>query len=380
MAKLRKIHGQESWTLSTPEVEAAVTKTGGHLGPVRFRIGTRWLEPFDLAPWADEKVKTDMPPILQVMRGDFFCMPFGGNETPYGKEQFPPHGETANNAWTYQSSTATRLDLSMDTTIRKGRVEKTIELVPGQSALYSRHVVSGVKGAMSFGHHAILKLPAPESGRLSMSKFTYGQVFPGTFEEVVKGGYSILKAGAKFSSLRRVPQVDGKFADLSIYPSREGYEDLVLMGSDPKLPFAWTAMTVPAEGYVWFGLKDPRVLSSTVVWMSNGGRHYAPWSGRHRHAIGLEEVTSNFHFGLAESAKPNALNRAGIPTCVRMQPDKPINVNYIMAVAPIPGGFDIVKSIESSANGKSVTLTSASGKKVTAPINLPFLTATAGES
>jgi len=378
MAKLRKIHGQQSWTFGTAEVEAAVTRTGGHLGPVRFLLGDRWVQPFDLAPWADEKLKIEMPPILRVLRGDFFCMPFGGNEKPYatgqGAEQFPPHGETANSQWKYEASTSQRLALSMETTIRKGRVDKTIELVPGQSALYSQHLISGMKGPMTFGHHAILKLPAPNAGRLSMSKFVFGQVFPGAFEEPAKGGYSILKPGAKFSSLRRVPQVDGKFADLSIYPSREGYEDLVLMGSDAKLPFAWTAMTIPSEGYVWFALKDPRVLRSTVFWMSNGGRHYAPWSGRHRHAIGLEEVTSNFHYGLAESAKLNALNRAGIPTCVRMEPGKPLAVNYIMAVAAIPRGFDIVKTIHPSADGQSVILTSESQMAVTALLNLSFLT------
>jgi hypothetical protein len=378
MAKLQKIHGQPSWTLSTAEVEAAVTKQGGHVGPVRFRIADRWVEPFDLAPWAEEKVKIEIPPILKVMRGDFFCMPFGGNGTAYGAEEHPPHGETANSVWKYESSTASRIELTMETTIRKGQVEKSIEIIPGQTAIYSRNTISGMKGPMCFGHHAILKLPAPNAGRLSMSKFIYGQVFPGAFEEVVKGGYSFLKAGAKFSSLRRVPQVDGKFADLSVYPSREGYEDLVLTGSDAKLPFAWTAMTVAGEGYVWFALKDPRVLRSTVVWMSNGGRHYAPWSSRHRHAIGLEEVTANFHYGLAESAKPNPLTRAGIPTCVRMEPDKPVTVNYIMAVSAIPRGFDIVKNIQASANGKAVVLTSESGKTATAPINLSFLDGVAG--
>jgi hypothetical protein len=107
--------------------------------------------------------------------------------------------------------------------------------------------------------------------------------------------------------------------------------------------------------------------------MSNGGRHYAPWSGRHRHAIGLEEVTSNFAHGLAESVKPNEFSRAGSATWVRLEPKKPLVVNYIMAVAAIPRGFDIVKSIRSGADGKSVVLASASGKKVTAAVNVGFL-------
>ena len=102
--------------------------------------------------------------------------------------------------------------------------------------------------------------------------------------------------------------MDAKSGSRECFESaRDGYEDIVLMASDPKLPFAWTALTVPEHNYVWFALKDPRVLPSTLFWISNGGRHYAPWNGRHRRAIGLEEVVSNFHSGLAESAKPNAL-------------------------------------------------------------------------
>jgi len=374
MSSLTKIQGQKSWTLSTTEVEAAVTRQGGHVAPVRFRIGkNRWVEPFEVAPWAEEKVAAETPEILRVMRGDFFCMPFGGNEKPFKGEQHPSHGETANAAWTLVSGSPQRLDLSMETSIREGRVEKTIQLIPGHSAIYSRHVISGMKGPMALGHHPILKLPTANAGRISTSRFTYGQVFPGDFEDPSKGGYSILKAGAKFTSLRRVPQVDGKLADLTVYPSREGYEDLVMMAADDTLPFAWTALVVAEEGYVWFSLKNPRVLRSTVFWMSNGGRHYAPWNGRHRHAIGLEEVTANFHYGLAESAKSNPINRAGVPTCIQLDPKNPLTVNYIMAMAAIPKGFDIVKTIHSSANGKSVMLTSQSGKSVTTPLDVSFV-------
>jgi len=374
MSSLRKIQGQESWTLATANIEAAVTRQAGHLGPVRFCIGKdRWVEPFAVAPWVKEKQAPELPQLLRVMRGDFFCMPFGGNEKPYRGEVYPPHGETANAPWTFESGTPQRLELSMETTIRKGRVQKIVELVPGHSAIYQQHVISGIKGPMSFGHHPCLKIPVGATGRLSLSRFTYGQVFPGTFENPVTGGYSILKQGAKFRTLQRVPRSDGQFADLSAYPAREGYEDLVLMAADPALPFAWTAIVVPEEGYVWFSLKNPRGLRSTVFWMSNGGRHYAPWSSRHRRVIGLEEVTSNFHFGLAESAASNLLNREGIETCVRMDPKHPFAVNFIMAVAAIPRGFDIVKSIRASADGTSVTLRSKSGKAIQTPLNVAFV-------
>ena len=375
MSSLKKIQGQPSWTLATPEVEAALTRQGGHLAPVRFRIGkNRWVEPFEIAPWAEEKLAPEIPQILRVMRGDFFCLPFGGNATPFRGEQHPAHGETCHSAWTLESSQPHRLDLSMETQARKGRVEKTIELIPGHCAIYSRHIISGMKGPMTLGHHPILKLPGANAGRVSTSRFVFGQVFPDAFEDSAKGGYSILQPGATFTSLRRVPRVDGKFADLSLYPSREGYDDLAMVAADPALPFAWTALVVAEAGYVWFSLKNPRLLRSTIFWMSNGGRYYAPWSGRHRHALGLEEVTANFDHGLAQSVKRNPLNRAGVETCIQLDPKKPLAVPYIMAVAAIPRGFDIVKDIKASANGKSVTLTSASGKSVTVNLNVGFVT------
>jgi len=80
-----------------------------------------------------------------------------------------------------------------------------------------------------------------------------------------------------------------------------------------------------------------------------------------------------FHYGLAESAQANPLNRAGIETCVQLHPKQSLAINFITAVAKAPRGFDVVKSIRSSADGKSVTLTSQSGKAVTMPLNTSFL-------
>jgi hypothetical protein len=373
-AHRRTILSQESWTLCVKDVEAAVTCQAGHLAPVRFRLGRRWVEPFEVAPWAEEKVSKETPQLLRVMRGDFFCMPFGGNQTPFHGEEHPPHGETANNKWRLEASSREQLHLSLQTFVRRGRVDKYIRLVPGHPAIYSRHVISGMAGPMSFGHHPILKIPEGALGRVSLSPFQFGQVFPGQLENPAQGGYSILKPGAKFTTLKRVPRLDGGWADLSVYPDREGYEDLVLLASNPKTPIAWTALTVPEKNYVWFALKDTRTLPSTIFWMSNGGRHYAPWNGRHRRAIGLEEVVSNFHYGLAESARPNPLSRIGVTTSVQLDPHRPLVINYLMAVAEIPRGFDVVKHIQPITGKKQVKIVSKSGKTVFARVDVSFLT------
>jgi hypothetical protein len=372
------VRGQLSWRLASSEVEAFVTEKGGHLGPVTFERRGRKIRPYSVAPWAEEKLDPSLPPIMQVLRGDFFCLPFGGNAKPFRGEKHPVHGETANALWHFESlenrGDRTCLHLSLPTKTRPGRVDKKIFLVKGQNNLYCRHRVSDMRGPMNLGHHAMLKFPdAPGSGRLSTSRFAHGQVLPQPFELPEQGGYSCLKPGAEFDSLEAVPMANGEKADLSRYPARRGFEDLVMLASDDKVSFAWTAVAFPRERFVWFALKDPRVLRETVLWLSNGGRHYPPWSGRHVNVMGLEEVTSFYHLGLAESARQNLFSARGIPTCLRLNARRPLIVNYIMGLAGIPAGFDRVVSIQALPGHRAIELRSASGRRIETPVDLEFV-------
>ena len=366
--------GQPSWRITTGGVEAFVTQTGGQVGPVTFNIGGKKIQPFSVAPWAEEETDRSLLPILKVLRGDFFCMPFGGNATEFKGEKHPVHGETANARWRCESTHAGGVHLSMETKVRRGRVDKHVFVRPGQTAVYQRHVISGMSGPMSFGHHAMLKFPDHAgSGLVSTSRFVSGDVVPVPVEDPAARGYSCLQVGGKFRSLGRVPLANGGFTDLSSYPARRGFEDIVLLQGDDRAPFAWTAVSFPAEGYVWFALKDPRVLRQTVMWISNGGRHYAPWNGRHVNVLGLEEVTSYFHYGLAESVEKNPLCARGHATSVQLDPQNPLTVNYLMAVAAIPGSFDKVASITPARDEQSVILTAGSGSEVVVPLDLSFL-------
>jgi hypothetical protein len=377
------IHGQPSWRLASSSVEAFVTELGGHLGPITFDRKGRKLQPYSVAPWAEEETDPSLPSIIKALRGDFFCLPFGGNTTPFGRERHPIHGETANARWQFRSleTKAGRscLHLSLKTKVRPGQVDKRIWVVDGQNTVYSQHVVTGMSGPMNLGHHAMLKFPdLPGSGFVTTSRFVYGQVFPQAFELPENLGYSWLKPGAEFKSLERVPTQNGETADLTRYPARRGFEDLVMLVSDAKAPFAWTAVSFPRERYVWFALKDPRVLRETVFWLSNGGRHYPPWNSRHINVMGLEEVTSYFHIGLAESACKNPISRKGFPTCLALNPKKPLVVSYIMGMADIPAGFDRVVSIRPVQGNRAILLKSASGKQAQAAVDVSFLQAGAG--
>jgi hypothetical protein len=359
-------------------VEAFITHQGGHLGPVTFDRRRRKIQPYSVAPWVEEKSGDPLIPLLQVLRGDFFCLPFGGNAASFRGEKHPPHGQTANAKWKFEAWERTAashsLHLSLATTARPGRVDKKITLVDGHNAIYCQHIISGMSGPVNLGHHAMLRFPdEPGSGLISTSRFIYGQVCPQPFESPANKGYHSLKTGAEFDALEQVPTLNGEVADLSRYPARRGFEDLVLLVGDEGLPFAWTAVVFPRQQYVWFALRNPRLLRSTIFWISNGGRHYAPWNGRHVNVMGLEDVTSYFHFGLAESARPNPLSQRGYPTVLRLDKKQPLTVPYLMGVALLPQGFNRVQRIEAAPDKQSVAIYSVNGKKVKASIAVDFL-------
>ena len=378
---LKMVQGQPSWRLASPRVEAYVTQAGGHVGPVTFDRRGAKIRPLSVAPWATETLDRKQPPIIRVLRGDFFCLPFGGNATPYRNEKHPVHGETANAKWKIQSLAPDQNDrptlhLSLQTRVRPGRVDKYVSVGTDHDAVYQRHVVSGMSGPMDFGHHAMIRFPdEPGAGVVSTSPFVYGQVFPEPLERPEKRGYSMLKPGAEFKDLRQVPTMTGEPADLTRYPARRGYEDLVMLVADDRAPFAWTAVTFAKHRYAWFALKDPRVLRSTLFWISNGGRHYPPWNGRHVNVMGLEEVTSYFHPGLAESVAENPISKRGYPTHVQLDPDHPLVVNYVFAVAAVPAGFERVEAIEQDDG--AVTLVSGP-HHVRVPVDFSFLSGVDG--
>ena len=372
------LYGQPSWKLTSDCVTAAVTQTGGHLAPVSFRLGRRKVQPFAIAPWWNEKLAPGTPAILRVLRGDFFGLPFGGNATPYLGQHHPAHGDTANRRWRLLGSESldggVTLRLGMKLATFSGQVEKRITLMPGHTAVYQEHIITGVDAPTSLGHHATLEFPErPGAGHFSSSGIIHAQVFVKPGENPETGGYSLLQPGAIITDIKRVPTVTGGFADLSRYPARRGYTDVAIFCADPALPVAWSAVALPVEGYAWFSLRDPKVLASTILWMSNNGRHYPPWNSRHQNVMGVEDITGFFHCGADESARPNVLSRRGVKTSLKPTTRQPLHVRYIMGVVAIPKTFGRVRDIKVEA--KRVTLVGADGTRVATALDTGFIQA-----
>lgn len=374
-----RIHGQDSFLLQTREVELAVTRTGGMLGPVTFfPKADDPIRPYAVAPWTEETLGEDVPPMLRALRGDWFCSAFGENSDPHVGERLPPHGETANRQWfeieRRETSDGCLLRLGVDMPLQGGTCQATTALLANQSVIYQRHDLQGLSGPINPGHHATLMFPnTVGAGRLSFSSLIHAQTY---FEPTARPedrGYSWLKPGAEITDLRAVPCMDGSRTDLSRYPSRRGFEDIAILCADPTQEFAWSAVTFPEQRYVWFALRDPKQLASTLLWFSNGGRHFPPWNGRHVNVMGIEDITAFFHVGAAASCRENFLNQRGVATCLRPDANGRLSIFYIQGVAHIPPDFDRVADIEGHWRDNNIVLRAESGAAVAVRCHLDFL-------
>lgn len=379
----RTTASQPSWILANDDVEVAVTKLGGHMAPVTFDQNSKApIQPYHVSPWQDEGLKDLPAAVLVPLRGDFFCMPFGGNAAARGSEQHVPHGEAATAAWEFVGRTrmpdgTDTLTLTLDTKVRSGRITKELTLVPGQPVVYSRHVIDGFTGPTPLGHHATLAMPEEEGSIVvSVSPFKLGMTCPGVFSDPANREYQSLASGETFTDLARVPSrwKEPAEVDCTRFPVRRGYADLLAVFADEKALAgspAWTAAVNTKDHWVWFALRDPSVLPATVFWIENRGRHGVPWNGRNS-CLGLEDVCAYFAEGLVPSTAPNPLSEQGIRTAIELNAKQPTEIRYAQGAARVPADFDRVKAINFSKPDQ-VTLVADSGATATVPVRHEFV-------
>ena len=377
VAEVRDIRSQRSWVIRNDQVELAVTERGAHMAPVTFyRQEEKPIAPYYVSP----SNGPDQPPgdHPEVMRGDFFCLPFGSNATPYEGERHPSHGETARAKWSLASveteGRRTTIFLAIEPKVRPGKVTRQLSLMDGENVVYDRTEICGYAGKTTLAHHAVLAMPAKDRALLvSASRFVLGMTCPYPFSDPAAGEYQSLEIGAEFRDLSRVPSIykHAPDADCSAFPTRCGYSDLLQLWADPraKRP-AWLAAVNTAENYLWFALKDAHVLPSTIFWMENQGRHGSPWNGTTR-CLGLEDGCMFFDKGIAESCWPNSISAEGLKTCHELAGDRPFVVTYIQGVVRIPEGFGHVRTAEFTPDG--VKFRCATGGEVFARVQHQFL-------
>jgi hypothetical protein len=354
-----------TWSVSNGLVHVDVITEPGHLGTVRFHTSLGPVEPMHVAPWRHEDTDDDLPPMLQTLSGDFFCAPFGDSDVI--PDESRPHGAPANARWHLERQQDDALSLRLEPTILGATLHKHVTLRPNHPVVYQEHVFENGSGSLPMGHHAMLRLTRP-----SMLAFS-PRIWMGTPPEPIETlprGRSLLAYPQRFDDLGAARLGDGGLVDLSTYPNLSAHEEIVLLASDPADAYAWSAVTSP-DGWVWFGVRANDVLRSTVLWMSHGGRHYAPWSSRHTHVIGIEEVTANFHLGHRASVAPNALREVGVDTAVDLRPDGAVRTRYAFGLVESPPAFQRVAHIAVLVD--ALRIVDGKGTTLHVPIDGSFL-------
>lgn len=372
-------HKTPGWYLKSRDIELFLTEDGGQHSPVTFRKNTeKPVQPYFISPWQDQRPDLSAIPLLQNLRGDFFCLPFGGNGDPVDGKQYPPHGETAAYRWQLanaeETGDKTVFEFEMNCSVSGAKVVKRIEMQNGTDALYLAHTISNLEGKMPYGHHTIIQMPEEnEKMFFSVGRFDFGMTCPGVFASPVNLEYQYLASGKEFTSLEALPtqfKAD-PVRDYSVHPSPVGYVDLFAMLKKPAGEPAWAAAVYPSRGYLFFSLKNAAELPSTTVWTSNSGRYAMPWNGNTR-CIGIEETCSYFADGCKPSIEENTLSRKGWKTCGTFTKDSSVTIHHIQGIAEIPADFGKVASA-AFEQGK-VTFADENGKTVTAAVNWEFLT------
>lgn len=363
--------GQPAWTLDNGEIALTVTRLGGQMAPVVFRRDGREVRPYFISPWQGEG-HADACKLIEPLRGDFFCLPFGGNGMPFRGEVHPPHGESCNNPWacagiTAQGGTMT-LALTMETKARAGRVDRRLSLVKNHPAIYSVNTVGGFAGPASFAHHPILAVPETARAlKISTSPFAFGMTVPRTYDANQR-----LARGAAFNDLAQVPLEKSGAADFSAFPVAAAHTDLVTVaeapGASANTP-AWVCAVNTQDHWLWFAFKDPAMMPTRVFWVDTHGRQQAPWLGR-VNCLGIEDGCSFFDAGLAESVAPNALSARGIKTALDF-PGYPVAIRHIQGALPVPEGFGPVASVVFER--EQVVFKDAAGTRIRTPLCHSFL-------
>jgi len=361
------VNGAPSYWVANDRTEVYVSEQGGQMAPINFKLKHRWVAPTSLPPWEPGQLDSRVPPVTQLLRGDFFCLPYGeSRKCPY------PHGDPANEKWRLVERTVRSLKLQLDMPHTGGRITRNLWLRDGERAVYQENKIEGLQGRFSYGNQTVLEFPEGGHGWVNTSAFRFGQVTPEPYNNPAQGRYGWLKPGASFTDLAAVPGIDGSPCDVRQWPAREGYDDLLMVSAAADdAPFAWSAVTM--NGYIFLQLKKPSILPSTLLWFSNGGRHEHPWGGNHRRRLAIAEVCSYFEQGLEASRKSPLKASHGIATVGSFSKRTPFTVRLIQAAHPVPKAFGVVVDVYPSIKPDEVTAIDATGLEISLPLRWEFV-------
>ncbi|CAM2140647.1 Aldose 1-epimerase [Pararobbsia alpina] len=294
---------QLEWGFGTAEVQAL----GGMLAPLTFRLADgRSLQAMQIAPWAGTKEAAGQPGIMQRLRGDWPCVPFGGPAVPDGlpaewqikvPDDTWQHGYGANHEWQCIESRGDRLTIAIDypEDLAIARLERRFVADPTGARLDVELTVHARRTVrVPIALHPTFRIPR-EPGRVVLEPARHGAIH--TYPVPTEPGVSRVLANATADSLSRLPGVDGHPVDLSRVPLPYTTEELIFVtdiGAQEGTP-QFALHYLDEQVHIGLGW-DRTAMPDVMLWFSNGGRQAVPWSGRH-YALGVEPVNGLFDLG-----------------------------------------------------------------------------------
>ncbi len=254
------------------------------------------ISPLHRAPWVDtgEAMPKGTAPHMVRLGGDFFCAPFAGRE-----DGSALHGWPANAPWTVTRVEGGRLEARLGRLVQGATLTKTLQLRDDHPFVYQTHRFDSGTGRVPVANHANVSVT---DGALIRTSPKHNWETPRDAQESdPTRGRSQLTYPARTTDPTAFPGLAGP-VDLTRYPWGPRHEDFAIGVEAACSTLGWTAITRPSKGDLYLSLRNPRALPMTMLWHSNGGRDYAPWSGRHFGCLGVEEGAAAQMLGVSTEA------------------------------------------------------------------------------
>lgn len=324
-------HQGDVWHMRWPHGRAEIQAVGGMLGPVWFHLEDgREFQPMHVAPWAEEADALGLKGLIARLRGEWPCVPFGTHIAP---PNLPAgwttkavdddpffHGFSAHNRWELCEA-------------REGFVHLSIEY-PKDSAIIAldRWIHGDPDGpslSVKLGIRVRREIDLPVALHLTFRMPTR----PGSLLVAADSDQVISYPLSPEAASRLVP--DGRSRTLKAVEALRGSLDLsALPLSDATEELA---QLVNCRGGIHLQYLDENAvvcinwdqdsLPDALLWLSNGGRFYSPWNGRH-FALGIEPLAGPFDLGRV------AIPPAGHPLAnrfLKLRPDHLTKLSYSLA-------------------------------------------------
>ena len=303
----------------------------GRLDAFEVSDNGRTVAPLHRAPWVgtNEQMPEDAAPLMAGLGGDFFCAPFASSEG-----ESPLHGWPANVPWQIAKASPDSVRAVCSRPVFGATLIKELTVCDNHPFVYQRHIFIGGEGRVTAANHG--NVAVPNGARIRTSAKSHWET-PATPQETEPAkGRSSIACPARSQDPTTFPTEAGGTVDLTTYPWFERSEDFVIGVEATDSPLGWTAVTRIGEGDLYLSLRHPRHVPMTMHWQSNGGRDYAPWSGRHTGCLGVEEGAAYQMLGVSKEA-----DLAG-PGALSLSPFGTAEMRHVTGAIAWPSGAPVV--------------------------------------